>query len=155
MPAVTSSKLIVAVGLPGSGKSTRLPARALSSDNVRLLLSGNETDQTINGRVFAELRGLARQSLSENPITWIDATNLSRWERRQWILIARECGAEVEALYFDIPLAVCKARNAARSRVVPERVLDLMAARLVPPSVEEGFNRVEVAEPLPGKLPPE
>ena len=151
MPAGTSSKLIVAVGLPGSGKSARLPAAALSSDRLRLELSGNEADQRINSRVFAELRKQAAGSVRVNPVTWIDATNLTRRERRQWILLARENGASVEAWYFDVPLAVCKARNAARTRVVPERVLNQMAARLVPPSLQEGFNHVEVLRPLPEK----
>ena len=36
-----------------------------------------------------------------------------------------------------------------RARVVPAHALDLMAAKLVPPSIEEGFNRVEVVGPLP------
>lgn len=147
-------RIVVAVGLPGSGKSAFLPPSALSSDRVRLLLLGDETDQTNNAQVFLTLRRLVADSLRENPVTYVDATNLTRGERRQWIALGREHGASVEALYFDVPLAVCKARNAARSRVVPERVLDLMAARLVPPSVEEGFSRVEVLTPLPEKSLP-
>jgi predicted kinase len=59
--------------------------------------------------------------------------------------MARENGCAVEALWFDVPLAVCKARNVARGRVVPGFVMDQMAARFVPPSVQEGFQRVELA----------
>ncbi len=147
-------RLVVAVGLPGSGKSTGLPATALSSDRIRLSLLGDETDQTQNGRVFAALRALVAESLQVNPVTYIDATNLTRRERRQWILLAREYGAEVDALYFDVSLAFCRARNAARVRKVPERVLDLMAARFVPPTVQEGFSRVAIAEPRPEKSLP-
>jgi predicted kinase len=50
----------------------------------------------------------------------------------------------VEAVYFDVPLAVCRERNARRRRVVPDEAMVKMAAKLVPPTVEEGFARVTV-----------
>ena len=73
----------------------------------------------------------------------MDATNLVRRDRRSWLELGREHGARVEALWFDVPLPVCKQRNAGRQRVVPEWVLDLMAARFIPPSVAEGFDEVQ------------
>lgn len=135
---------MVAVGLPGSGKSTylaKLGAPTISSDAIRRQLTGDEGDQSANARVFAIMRTLLA---GDRPLIYIDATNLTRRDRRQWF----KAGCEMEAIYFDVPLAVCKARNAARERVVPEPVLDLMAARLVPPSREEGFSRVEVVRYL-------
>jgi predicted kinase len=50
----------------------------------------------------------------------------------------------VEAVFFDVSLDVCLRRNALRSRVVPGEALAKMAAKLVPPSLEEGFARVTV-----------
>jgi predicted kinase len=146
-------RIILAVGLPGSGKSTyfeRLGAHAISSDAIRLQLADDENDQTIHGPVFATMRFLLRQRIElRRPVTYVDATNLTRRDRRPFIKLARERGCEIEALYFDIPLDICKARNAARTRAVPEHTLDLMAAKLAPPSVEEGFTRVEVVGYLP------
>ncbi len=146
-------RIILAVGLPGSGKSTyfeRLGAHAISSDAIRLQLADDENDQTIHGPVFATMRFLLRQRIElRRPVTYVDATNLTRRDRRPFIKLARERGCEIEALYFDIPLDICKARNAARTRAVPEHALDLMAAKLAPPSVEEGFTRVEVVGYLP------
>ena len=139
-------RIVVLVGLPGSGKSTYLEqigAGVLSSDAIRRLLADDETDQTIHDRVFQTLRYLLRQRLAlGRPATYIDATNLTVEERSPYIGIGRSHGCEVEAIYFDVPLEVCRERNARRQRVVPDEVLDKMAARLVAPAAAEGFDRV-------------
>jgi predicted kinase len=74
----------------------------------------------------------------------VDATHLTPAERRPYVRIARRYGCAVEALHFDVPLEVCLARNRGRARVVPEQAVRAMAAKLVPPSVVEGFSRVTV-----------
>ena len=48
----------------------------------------------------------------------------------------------MEAVFFDVPLEVCRERNTRRHRVVPEDAMAKMAAKLAPPGVEEGFLRV-------------
>jgi len=139
------------VGLPGSGKSTyfaRLGANPISSDAIRLQLADDENDQSIHARVFATVRYLLRQRIAlHRDTTYIDATNLTRQDRKQFIKIAREHGCAIEAIYFDVPLKICKARNAGRGRVVPEHALDLMAAKMMPPSIEEGFDGVVIVTP--------
>jgi predicted kinase len=139
-------RIVVLVGLPGSGKSTYLEqigAQALSSDATRRLLADDETDQTIHDRVFQTMRYLLRHRLAlGRPVTYIDATNLTPEERRQYVGIGQSYGCELEALYFDVPLEICRGRNVRRHRVVPEEALAKMAAKLVPPSAAEGFDRV-------------
>ena len=139
-------RVVVLVGLPGSGKSTwleQIGAAGLSSDTVRRWLADDETDQTIHDRVFQTMRYLLRHRLElGRAVTYIDATNLTPAERQPYIGIGRSYGCELEAVYFDVPLAVCRERNARRHRVVPEDALEKMAARLTPPSEAEGFDRV-------------
>lgn len=141
-------RIVVLVGLPGSGKSSYLEqmgTAGLSSDSIRLLLADDETDQTIHERVFQTMRYLLRQRLAiGRPVTYIDATNLKVEERRPYIGIGKSYGCELEAVFFDIPLEVCRARNAARHRVVPSDALEKMALKLVPPTTQEGFDRVTV-----------
>ncbi|MEZ5354907.1 MAG: AAA family ATPase [Bryobacteraceae bacterium] len=133
------------MGLPGSGKSTWAASRGLpvlSSDTVRWLLADDERDQSIHKQVFATIRYLLRQRIAVGrPVTCIDATHLTPKERRPYL---RMPGVRVEAVWFDVPVEVCKERNRGRARVVPEAAIDAMAARMVRPTRAEGFERVRV-----------
>ena len=78
------------------------------------------------------------------PWNYVDATNLSTHERKQWIKMAKSFGYEVQAVFFDVPLAVCLERNAKRDRQVSDEVMHKMAERLKPPTFKEGFEKITV-----------
>jgi predicted kinase len=112
-------------------------------------LADDEADQTIHDRVFQSLRYLLRQRLAlGRPVTYVDATNLSPQERAPYVGIGKSYGCDVEALFFAVPFAVCRERNRKRQRVVPDDVMVKMAAKLVPPSASEGFDRISVVSVL-------
>jgi predicted kinase len=141
-------KLIITVGLPGSGKSTylaRLGVNAISSDEVRRLIADDPHNQTMNARIFAVIRYLIRQRIAAaRPVTYVDATHLTPWERAPYVKLAQRYGCRLEALFFDVPIDICIARNQARQRVVPEEIIRKMAQQMIPPSIEEGFSEVAV-----------
>jgi predicted kinase len=118
---------------------------ALSSDALRALLFDDESNQSNPRVVFSVLRTLLKRRLElRRPVTYVDATNLSRWERRPYVALAGLWGAKVEVLWFDEDFERCRARNLQRARQVPEEAMRRMRDRFQPPSLEEGFSRITI-----------
>ena len=140
--------VVLAIGLPGSGKSSwfkRHNVVPLSSDMVRSLLFDDVREQRFQDLVFSNLRSMLKARLiAKRPTNYVDATNLTPQERQHWIKLSKDYQYEVHAVFFDVPLEVCIERHERRDRVVPEDVMRRMAAKLKPPTFEEGFAKITV-----------
>jgi len=140
--------VVLAIGLPGSGKSSwfkRHNVVPLSSDMVRSLLFDDVREQRFQDLVFSNLRSMLKARLiAKRPMNYVDATNLTPQERQHWIKLAKDYNYEVHAVFFDVPLEVCIERHQRRDRVVPEDILRRMAAKLKAPTFEEGFAKITV-----------
>ena len=140
--------VVLAIGLPGSGKSSwfkRHNVVPLSSDMVRSLLFDDVREQRFQDLVFSNLRSMLKARLiAKRPMNYVDATNLTPQERQHWIKLAKDYNYEVHAIFFDVPLEVCVERHQRRDRVVPEEVMRRMAAKLKAPAFEEGFAKITV-----------
>jgi predicted kinase len=140
--------VVLAIGLPGSGKSSwfkRHNLAPLSSDMVRTLLFDDVREQRFQDLVFSNLRSMLKARLiAKRPMNYVDATNLTPQERQHWIKLAKDYNYEVHAVFFDVPLEVCLERHQRRDRVVSEDIMRRMAAKLKPPAFDEGFAKITV-----------
>ena len=149
-PRAPKGTVVLAIGLPGSGKSSwfkRNNITALSTDMLRMLLFDDATEQRFQDLVFSNLRSMLKARLiARRPLNYVDATNLTPQERHSWIKLAKDFGYEVQAVYFDVPAEVCLERNQKRERKVDEAILRRMADKLKAPTFDEGFTKITVVK---------
>ena len=149
------SILAVMIGISGSGKSTyaeglktsltvenKLPTVLVQTDAIRLELTGDATDQSQNNRVFSTAKTRVTGFLKQGKNCIIDATSLSRKDRRDWINIGQSTNTEIRAYFVNVDISKAKKQNLKRDRVVPDWVIDKQANKLSPPSTEEGFDKI-------------
>jgi predicted kinase len=149
-PRTARGTVVLAIGLPGSGKSAwfkRHNITPLSSDLLRALLFDDPTEQRFQDLIFSNLRSMLKARLiARRPMNYVDATNLTPHERKNWIALARDYDYDVQAVFFDVPLEVCLERNQKRERVVPEDIMRRMSEKLRAPSFDEGFSKITVVK---------
>jgi predicted kinase len=150
VPRASKGIVVLAIGLPGSGKSSwfkRHNITPLSSDMLRALLFDDPTEQRFQDLIFSNLRSMLKARLiAKRPLNYVDATNLTPHERQSWIKLGHDYGYDVQAVFFDVPLEVCLERNHKRERVVADDVTRRMSAKLKAPTFEEGFSKITVVK---------
>lgn len=124
---------ILLIGLQGAGKSTFYRDRFFAT-HVRLSLDLLRTRRRETLLLDACLAG--RTSFV------IDNTNPTVAERARYLTPARTTGFRCVGYYFDVPIALCLARNAARppGERIPPVGLYGTRKRFQPPTLAEGFD---------------
>jgi predicted kinase len=142
----------ILIGAPGCGKSTH--AEKLVKDNpnlvrvcpddFRALLGTDSGDQSVSWPAFKASYEAMETALSEGKGVVIDATNMYRKARKEWIKIARKYNTTINALVFmpskEVLLERNKLRGEAGGRNVPESVIDDMLTRYQCPTNDEIDN---------------
>jgi len=152
IPENKKNALILLVGVSGSGKSTWGKKFAqenniiyLSSDEYRAKFGKGETDQSITPVVFAYLEKKVKELLSQGKSVMVDATNLTRRDRKGFINAANETGAYKIAVVFEVDREELIARQEKRASSggmrVPDYAIDRMLARYRRPDETE-FDKI-------------
>jgi len=147
------STIYIAVGLPGSGKSTYAKnfikgkdIEYLSSDELRAVFGKSEEDQTMTPLVIGHIKRKVDEFLKDGKNVLVDATSVNRKERADYINTAKKYGAKVVVLVFKLDRQGLIDRNKKRGqeggRVVPDWVIDKMLAKYEEPSTSEGIDEI-------------
>ena len=133
---IPTDAMVVLVGPSGSGKSTFasrhfLPTQVLSSDALRAVVADDGNDQTATNAAFELLHSALGMRLARRRLTVVDATSVEGWARQHLLSVARRLGRPAAAIVFNLPLATCLERNAARAdRQLPQAAIRRQHARM-------------------------
>jgi protein phosphatase len=113
---------------------------------MRGMVADDPNDQTATDAAFELLHTALALRLALGRLTVVDATNIEGWAREKLMAEARRQRRPAVAVVFDLPLAVCLDRNAARTdRRVPSATIRRQHARMrasLPELGNEGFSQV-------------
>lgn len=145
-------RLILLVGIPGSGKTTYAKERLnsntihLSSDSIREELYGNESIQGNPSEVFSLMQTRAVEALNEGKDVIYDATNITRKDRACIINLCPKF-VKIEAHIIWAPIEECIGRDAKRDRTVGQEVIDRMLKKFQAPFFDEGIDEIIIVKP--------
>jgi predicted kinase len=141
---VQGTELIIFVGVQAAGKTTYYHEHfAATHDHVsKDLIPASKNREQQQRRQIAEALRAGRSVV-------VDNTNATLYDRAPLIALGRDHGARVIAFYFEAPVRLAVARNQQREGKarVPNVAIFATQKRLVPPSVDEGFDEVRVIAP--------
>ena len=142
---------VMMVGLPGSGKTYYAEENLVKkygftrygSDDIREEM-GDVNDQTKNAEVFEELHKRIISSLKEGKDTIMDATNLSRKRRINFLKELKGIDCARHCIITMFPYEDCIKADSQRERSVGREVINKMIRNFETPSKMEGFDRVDL-----------
>lgn len=148
-------RLIVMVGLPGSGKSTKALnivdelnsqqdqiAVWLSSDDYRKRVLGNENDRENNNFIFKLLFQDMRKYLISGVSVVFDATNTTLKSRLRILNEVRDIQCYKIVYLQNTPYEECVERDLRREKYVGEQVIQKFISSFNIPVIEEGWDHI-------------
>jgi F420-dependent oxidoreductase-like protein len=130
-----SPALFVLIGAAGSGKSSWASAQfaadqIVSSDRLRAMVGASEEDLSASTDAFALLDRIVELRLGRALTTVVDTLGLDAERRTRWAEWARAHDVAVVAVVFETTVTECVARNRARGKAVPQRVVSQQVQEL-------------------------
>lgn len=146
---------MVLIGPSGAGKSTwahdHLVAKhVVSSDAFRAVVGVDEHDQRAGTDAFDLVDLVVERRLKRGLVTVVDTLGTDDGRRDGWLAAARKHKRRCHAVVFDTPEKECRARNKARPRPLPSKVLTAQFARhqiVVDALTDDGFDAIDTAGP--------
>ena len=144
-------KLIMMLGLPCSGKSTKAielakeyNATVFSSDALRQELFSDINCQTRNEELFRELHKRIKDCLKSGKSAIYDACCIHYKERKAFLDELKKIPCEKICIVMATPFEECVRRAKIRERQVPEHVIKRMYRAFDPPWYYEGWDQIEI-----------
>ena len=163
-----SKKVIITVGLPGSGKSTF--AKSLEASGGWKVMNCDKMGMNYKSLLPMFVSQISKRD--QNVI--LDNTFIGRDQRKPFIDAAKAAGANVDAFFFDTPKERCvtnvalrmhsilgrmefslaKLHNSRDRQIFPPGIIYKGFEGLTPPEKEEGFDDVNIIKDMsPVKSP--
>ena len=148
-------KLIMMIGIPGSGKSTWAKEHAsentciISRDAIRFeKLSDGEDYFAHETEVFESFIHQIIGSLVVDEVTIADATHLNKASRAKVLSKVARFADEIEAVVIDVPLEVAFSQNDKREgrAWVKHGIIRRMFFSIEEPKKEEGFDKITIVK---------
>lgn len=144
-------KLIINVGLPGSGKSfnakeisKKEQAIIIESDIIRELYFDGRQDKETHKKVFDKVHEEVLKTLSNGSSVICDATNLNYKHRMTLISKAKKYSPQVIANLSMTQYKICIERDKYRERTVGENVIKKMRESFWFPQYFEGIDEINI-----------
>lgn len=144
------TELVMLAGISGCGKSTYANKKrengyaVFSSDALRKELYGDEKIQGNPSDIFRKLTERSKEALKSGQSCVVDATNLSRKRRRNFLMNFKRIRCFKRCVLFVVPVEECLKRNRQRGRNVDEEVIQKMIKSFQCPYPYEGWDRIDI-----------